>query len=107
MEKTQMTQMTAEEATRFDTYSVGNVIMLKTILKCDCEPYEDVFTFNRWKAQGFIVRKGEKAHRITIFIDKEVEKTKADGTKEIKVKRIPRTVCVFCRCQVEPLVSNN
>ena len=34
--------------------------------ECGCEPYADVFTFNRWKAQGYFVRRGEHGVRLPI-----------------------------------------
>src|SRR5438034_428572 len=51
--------LTPEDARSFDGYSVANAIAVKTALAergCACEPYEDVFTFNRWRAQGRLVR---------------------------------------------------
>jgi len=47
---------TPETARRFDRYSVANAVMLKEALPCGCEPYIDVFTYRRRKAQGFQVQ---------------------------------------------------
>ena len=50
-------------------------------LSCNCIPYEEVMTYNRWKSKGYQVQRGEKAIRI-------------EGIAP-----------VFCRCQV--LSSDN
>lgn len=55
--------MTAETARTFNGYSVANAVTVTAALRdrgCSCEPYADVFTFNRWRAQGRTVRKGEQ-----------------------------------------------
>ena len=56
--------MTKAEATHFDRYSVANAVSVKTSLECGCEPYQDVFTYRRWKAQGFQVSRGQKAIKL-------------------------------------------
>lgn len=91
-------KMSELEAKKFDTFSELNYETVKGTLECDCEPYVDVFTFNRWKAQGYSVMKGEKAIKITTIVKKEVE-DKDSGKKE--EKKFPKQSCVFCRCQVE------
>lgn len=90
-------KMTAEEAIRFERYSVGNAVLLKAALDCGCEPYRDVFTFRRWLAQGFGVQKGQKAVRLALVSTG----TKTDEeTGEITTFRRLGSSAVFCRCQV-------
>jgi hypothetical protein len=50
---------TPETARQFDRFSVANAVTVKQALPCGCEPYVDVFTCKRWKAQGFQVQRGE------------------------------------------------
>lgn len=90
--------MTAEQAQTFEHESAQSAATVAEQLDCECEPYTDVFTFNRWKAQGFSVRKGEKAHRVTGYVPKV---TKDATTGEERKQLIPRVNCVFCRCQVD------
>ena len=66
---------------------------------CDCEPYEDVFTFGRWIAQGRVVQKGEKGIQLPVVIHGTKE-TKAGGVEEITLLR---RSYVFCRCQTTEL----
>lgn len=67
-------------------------------LDCNCQPYEDVFTFANWKKLGFFVRKGEKAKVATPrYITKKT--TKKDGTE--KSYTYQKMSHLFCRCQVE------
>jgi len=100
--------MTADDARTFDGYSVANAIAVKAALSdraCTCEPYADVFTFNRWIAQGRAVRKGEHGIRLTVYVaarrhdavdDAQGVETSAPGPRTY-----PRTSFVFCRCQTE------
>lgn len=92
-------KMTAETAVRFDTFSPTNAAIVEA-RACTCEAYKDIFTYNRWKAQGYQVQKGQKATTITTYspITKEDEIT---GEKTI-ITRKPRKSFVFCRCQVAP-----
>lgn len=62
---------------------------------CECEPYQDVFTYNRWKAQGYQVRRGEHGCRVTTWVPKD----KDNPDKGV----FPRTATVFCRCQVDKI----
>ena len=89
--------MTSDEARTFERYSAFNAATVKASLPCGCEPYEDVFTFKRWIAQGLVVRKGEHAVRISTYApitDKE--------TGEI-IGRRPWRSAVFCRHQTDLL----
>lgn len=90
-------KFTPETAEHFDRYSLINAVIVEHSKKCDCKPYEDVFTYARWQAQGYQVRKGEHGIKIGTFapITDKV-------TKEVIGKR-PWTSAVFCRCQVDPI----
>ena len=92
-------QMTADDARRFDGASIPNTIAVLTALECNCQPYQDVFTYNRWKAQGFQVQRGEKSIRLPLFYSREVEDKK---TGERRTEKRRGSSAVFCRCQVKP-----
>lgn len=92
-------KMTATEAAHFETYSAANATAVLLNLDCDCQPYEDVFTYARWRALGYQVKAGEKAIRIPTI--KTV--TQEDDHGETTTRRIKKTSCVFCRCQVKPI----
>ena len=72
-------KMTAEDATAFVGYSVSSASQVVAAIEdrraegvhvdCQCEPYVDTLTFNRWKATGFSVQKGEKALRVATFAE--------------------------------------
>lgn len=91
-------KMTAGQARTFTTYSGQNAAIVRTSLQCECEPYKDVFTYNRWQAQGMQVRRGEKSIRIPVM----AERTTEDEDGNEKFYRIKTTAPVFCRCQVDP-----
>lgn len=91
---------TRTEATTFAKKSEKNAkIIIEAINKrkengeyedCECKPYEDTFTFQRWKKQNFGVKKGEKAlAKISYMFDDEYENKKKFSS-----------ACIFCRCQV-------
>ena len=93
--------MTAEQARTFGGYSSGNALVLARAAKsrgCQCRPYEDWFTYKRWAAQGYQVKRGEHGVKIMTFISSQVEDTE---THEVKVRSRPWTAAVFCRCQVQ------
>lgn len=95
-----LSKITPENAHSFDRYSVINAMTVESARTCGCKAYESVFTYNRWRAMGYQVRKGEHGIKIGTFApvtDKE--------TKEIIGKR-PWTSTVFCRCQVDKIVKN-
>jgi hypothetical protein len=93
------TPMSAQQATLFDRFSVGNASIAESALDCGCKAYEAIFTYNRWKAQGYQVKRGQKAVRLPMV--KDVEREAENG--ESKTKRIFTTSSVFCRHQVEPI----
>ena len=63
----------SESARQIDGYSVANTVTLKELLACGCEPYRDVFTYRRWKAQGFRVERGEKAIRLPLIYQRTLK----------------------------------
>ena len=87
--------MTPEQATTFNQYSPVNAAEVTARLECGCQPYQDVFTYNRWKAQGQQVQRGQKAIKLPVIVVKKDEETE-------EVKRLFRTSNVFCRHQVKP-----
>jgi len=91
--KTKAPAMTPAEATRFERISLANAAMVAASLTCDCSPYRDVFTYRRWKAQGYQVRRGE--HGIKLSGVRDVEDKNGDS------KKIFFGTTVFCRCQVD------
>ena len=93
---------TPETARQFDRFSVANAVTVKEALPCGCEPYVDVFTYKRWKAQGFQVQRGEKAIRLPVIYLRR-EKDRETG-EETTTRRTGRSA-VFCRCQVEPIAG--
>lgn len=95
--------MTAEEAQSFSTFSITNAMIVAESFPCGCEPYEDVFTFNRWLAQGFAVQKGQKATKITVWVDARPTDRDGDGDdspSDTRPAKRPITSNVFCRHQV-------
>ena len=94
---------TPESARHFDRYSIANAVAVKQSLPCGCEPYRDVFTYLRWKAQGFQVQRGQKAIKLPLIYGR----TESDPeTGEARtVRRVGRSA-VFCRCQVKPVGPN-
>lgn len=92
-------KMTAAEAREFETFSVTNAEIVESACENGCEAYKDVFTFNRWIAQGMVVRKGQKATKITVWTKREI----VNRSGERETIRTPRQVPVFCRCQVKRL----
>ena len=90
--------MTKDSATKFDRFSAFNYSLIKSSLKCNCEPYQDVFTFKRWNLQGYKIQKGVKSIKINTYVPIDI---KNDQGETIKTITKPKTSCVFCRCQVE------
>lgn len=90
--------MTQAEALHFDRFSVANAVMVKAVLPCGCEPYEDVFTYRRWQAQGYQVERGSKAIKIPTVRTVDHE-NKLTG--EIEQRKLFHTSAVFCRHQVK------
>lgn len=83
----------------FSHFSIHNAVQAEMgCPSAECRAYQDIFTFKRWLAQGFVVRKEERGTPITTWIS--VTKTDDDGNQTVVGKR-PKKVTVFCRHQVE------
>jgi len=96
----QREKMTAESAVRFERYSAINSLIVRKSLECGCKPYEDVFTFRRWIAQGFVVQKGQKSIKLALV---RTDSKEDEETGEIKTVRRLGSSAVFCRHQVTEL----
>ncbi len=110
-------KMTAADAQTFDNISDKSAEQVITAIEarkeaglfpeCTCEPYEDVFTFLRWKAMGRVPCKGTTALHVASFVpvnDKsEATPTPKDGSDEKKARLMPKTLYLFCRCQTKEL----
>ncbi len=96
-------KFTPETARTFDRFSIANAAQAMRDLQeagcCRgaCQPYEDIYTFNRWAAQGYYVRKGQHGAKLSIII----ENTKEDEEGNKTAVSRPWMTTVFCRCQVE------
>lgn len=96
--------MTETEARTFDRgVSVASIVAAEHPRECDCEAYIDIFTFRRWKAQGFVVRKGQHGTKCTTWIavqkrDITTGESTPNGTR-------PKRYTVFCRCQVNKVTA--
>lgn len=109
-------RMTASQARTFPTISLSSAIQVTDAIQqraaagiypaCECNCYEDIFTFNRWLALGMAVRKGEKAMKIASYVPiastAEPNSDEAQEEAGEKPRLRPATVCLFCRCQVDP-----
>ncbi len=93
---------TPETARHFDRYSVANAVAVKQALPCGCEPYRDVFTYRRWKAQGFQVQRGERAIRLPLVYSREATDPETGETRS--ERRLGRSA-VFCRHQVKRVAT--
>jgi hypothetical protein len=94
-----MTTMTKEQATQFNRFSLMNALTVANLLPCGCEPYKDVFTFKRWIAQGYCIKKGEHGIRIPVI----GQSVKTDQTGQEITKKYFTNSAVFCRHQVVKL----
>jgi len=98
-------KMTPQQAVQFEQTSETSAQILEAAARergCNCQPYVDWFTFDRWIAQGKCVKKGEHGTRLTSYQKRQVEdKQKGDGSK--KEITAPARVYVFCRCQIKDL----
>jgi hypothetical protein len=94
---TDRTPMTAEEARTFRSASMSNALLLLAKASergCNCQPYEDWFTYHRWQAQEYSVRKGEHGVKLPVIVQTTDEETGA-------TRRLLHRSVVFCRCQVD------
>ena len=58
------------------------------------DPKSNCLTYNRWLENGYRVKKGEKAIKSFIFIEKKDKKDEVVG-------RYPKNINLFYICQVE------
>lgn len=94
-------KVNAQEAKSFGGYSMTNAMILTGAAAkrgCHCKPYEDWFTYKRWQAQSYQVKRGEHGVRLSTFVT--MTKIDDNGNKVVVGKRPWKSV-VFCRCQVE------
>ena len=107
-------RMTKDDALSFSRPSgkswaaVAAALEARNRTGCACVPYADdaeggVFTFARWIALGYCVRKGEKAIRLSTWVPLPGKKPEAVNGEEPQadVRLRPHTVNLFCRCQVD------
>jgi len=99
---TRTPMFTPETARQFDRFSVANAVTVKQALPCGCEPYRDVFTYRRWKAQGFQVQRGEKAIRLPLIYSRT--ETDPQTGEQVATRRMGRSA-VFCRHQVKQVAT--
>lgn len=92
--------MTPEQATTFNRFSIYNALTVANSLPCGCVPYQDVFTYRRWLAQGYIVKKGEHGIKIPV-IGTNIKHD--DQTNTDTIRKYTTNSAVFCRCQVVKL----
>ena len=96
-----MPKMTSEQAQTFDrTSQVNAEILLATAEDrgCQCLPYINWFTYNRWLAQGYQVERGQHGVKLTAWI---VTTKKDEEGNEVVTGRRPKGYSVFCQCQVK------
>jgi len=92
--KSKRPQMSEAEAKQFSRISEANINLCLHHFDCGCSPYTDLYTYKRWKAQGYHVKKGEHGLRLPLV------KTLDNEIGEPVEKLFCRSV-VFCRHQVE------
>jgi hypothetical protein len=96
----QIRPLSAEEARRFHHFSVHNAIAAESACPTiECRAYTDIFTFRRWLAQGYVVKRGEQGTKVTTWVSVPASE---DGEETAARKMRPKTEVLFCRHQVEP-----
>ncbi len=105
-----LAKMTATDARTFTAGErVSSIVRVTQALAelarpgCHCEPYADVFTFRRWRAQGRTVHKGEHGIALPVVIEKTYAGTDELGDETPRTSRILQRSYVFCRCQTDAL----
>jgi len=93
-------RFTSETARQFDRFSAANAVTVKKSLPCGCEPYVDVFTYRRWKTQGFQVQRGQKAIKLPLIYKRS--ETDPNTGKQSETRRVSQSA-VYCRCQVKTI----
>ena len=91
--------MNGSQAVYFDRYSLTNAEIVESHFGCGCKAYKDIFTFDRWMAQGLVVQKGQKGCKVTTYKLIYNTKDEDDPNREVVGKK-PWTSVVFCRHQV-------
>ncbi len=62
-------EISAEEARTFQHFSVHNALQAQQACpEGTCQAYRDIFTYRRWRAQGYQVRRGETGTAVTTWI---------------------------------------
>ena len=90
-------EISAEEARTFQHFSVHNAAHAQQACpESTCQAYRDIFTYRRWRAQGYQVRRGEKGTAVTTWI----ASTRIGENDEPIVVRRPKRTVLFCRHQV-------
>ena len=93
------TQFSPEEARRFDHFSIHNAVAAEAACPThECRAYTDIFTFRRWLAQGYAVKKGERGTKVTTWIPRPEPE---DAEDRVVRRKKSRTAVVYCRHQVE------
>ena len=102
--------MTADDARTFTAGErVSSIVRVSQALAerarpgCTCEPYADVYTFARWRAQGRTVRKGEHGIALPVVIERTYVGNDETGEETERTGRMLRRSYVFCRCQTDTL----
>ena len=97
-------QMSAEEARTFQHYSVHNAVQAQQACSEGlCEAYRDIFTYRRWRAQGYQVQRGEKGTPVTTWITT----TRMDENGDPVTFRHAKRTVLFCRHQVAHTEQNS
>lgn len=98
--------LTPDKARSFDYFSRANADVLTAAATqngCTCQPYLDWYTYQRWQAQGFQVRKGEHGVRLLTWVDSKTtqDTDDTDTTQAKPATKRPWPYTAFCRCQVD------
>jgi len=104
MGKQETETMTAEQAVRFERHSPTSAAILAMAAAgrgCECEAYRDWYTYRRWQAQGYQVRRGEHGVKLLTYAEVKVKADGDDGATTTTTRRRPVATTVFCRCQVD------
>ena len=106
MGKQETGAMTAEQAVRFERQSPTSAAILAMAAAergCECEAYRDWYTYRRWQAQGYQVRRGEHGVKLLTYAEVKVKADGGDGDDgaTATTQRRPVATTVFCRCQVD------
>jgi len=101
----QQATISPAQATLFSRYSPQNVAIVTDKLSCGCVPYKDVFTYNRWLAQGYQVMRGQHGIHLPVIVRKESEVKQDDGTIKIEARQFRTGAAVFCRHQVKSITE--